>query len=225
MGWPSPADYNGAIQNPKAAFRDPKLKDCAVELKPGKPLPWPRAGANAIVYRLYNGSWSTAVRVFMNEPKADRQSRYQMVHAYLQQTKPKCMVEFRLRARRHPGQRPVAADPDHGVGRGQDAGRLVPRGGGAARQRGDQADGPRVDQADLRAPLARDRALRPPARQRHGRGRPAGAGRLRRDVRADDEHRRREGPGRLGERPARLPAPGPRRASSCRRPSTTSPPG
>ncbi len=94
MAWPSPADYNGVIQNPKAAFRDPRLKDCAVELKPGKPWPWPRAGANAIVYRLYNSSWSTAVRVFMNAPKADRQSRYQKVNDYLQQTKPKCMVEF-----------------------------------------------------------------------------------------------------------------------------------
>jgi hypothetical protein len=94
MSWPGPADYNGVIQNPKAAFRDPKLKDCAVELKPGKPWPWPRAGANAIVYRLYNGSWSTAVRVFMNEPRADRQARYQKVNAYLQQTRPRCMVEF-----------------------------------------------------------------------------------------------------------------------------------
>jgi hypothetical protein len=94
MGWPSPGDYNGAIQNPQAAFRDPKLKECAVELKRTMPLPWARSGANAIVYRLINGSWSIAVRVFMNAPKAERQSRYQKVHAYLQQTKPKCMVEF-----------------------------------------------------------------------------------------------------------------------------------
>ncbi len=94
MGWPSPGDYNGVIQNPKAAFRDPRLKDCAVELKRTMPLPWARAGANAIVYRLYNGSWSTAVRVFMNAPKAERQSRYQKVHEYLQQTRPKCMVGF-----------------------------------------------------------------------------------------------------------------------------------
>lgn len=94
MGWPSPGDYNGVIQNPKAAFRDPRLKECAVEMKPGKPWPWPRSGANAIVYRLYTNAWSTAVRVFMNAPKADRQSRYQKVNDYLQQTKPKCMVEF-----------------------------------------------------------------------------------------------------------------------------------
>jgi hypothetical protein len=94
MGWPGPADYNGAIQNPQAAFRDHRLKECAVELKPGKPWPWPRAGANAIVYRLQNGSWSTAVRVFMNAPRPERQARYQLVHAYLQQTKPKCAVDF-----------------------------------------------------------------------------------------------------------------------------------
>ena len=94
MGWPGPADYNEALQNPKAAFRDPRLKDCAVETRPGKPLPWPRAGANAIVYRLQNGAWSTAVRGFLAEPKPARQSRYQLVHSYLQKTKPKCTVDF-----------------------------------------------------------------------------------------------------------------------------------
>ena len=52
MGWPGPSDYNAVIQNPSTAFRDPRLKGCAVELKPGKPWPWPRSGANAIVYRL-----------------------------------------------------------------------------------------------------------------------------------------------------------------------------
>jgi hypothetical protein len=95
MGWPSPGDYNGAIQNPQAAFRDPRLKECAVELKPGKPWPWPRAGANAIVYRLSNGSGSTAVRVFMNAPKTDRQARYEMVGKYLLEKRPSCTVEFR----------------------------------------------------------------------------------------------------------------------------------
>ncbi len=95
MGWPSPGDYNGAIQNPQAAFRDPRLKTCLVELKPGKPWPWPRAGANAIVYRLLNGSGSTAVRVFMNAPKTDRQARYEMVGRYLLETKPRCTVGFR----------------------------------------------------------------------------------------------------------------------------------
>ncbi len=96
MGWPSPGDYNGAIQTPQAAFRDPKLKDCAVELKPSKsmPLPWARTGANAIVYRLYNGSGSTAVRVFLNAPKSERQARYEMVGAYLHQMKPRCTVDF-----------------------------------------------------------------------------------------------------------------------------------
>ena len=94
MGWPSPGDYNGAIQNPQAAFRDPKLKNCLVELKPGKPWPWPRAGANAIVYRLLNGSGSTALRIFMNAPKTDRQARYEMVGRYLFEKKPKCTVGF-----------------------------------------------------------------------------------------------------------------------------------
>jgi hypothetical protein len=94
MGWPGFSDYNSNIQNPRVAFRNPKLKDCAVQLKPGKPWPWPRAGANAIVYRLDNGSWSTAVRVFMNAPKDDRESHYRKVLAHLQKTRPRCMVDF-----------------------------------------------------------------------------------------------------------------------------------
>ena len=54
MGWPSPGDYNGAIQTPQAAFRDPKRRDCAVELMPSKsmPLPWARTGANAMEQRM-----------------------------------------------------------------------------------------------------------------------------------------------------------------------------
>ena len=95
MSWPSAADYQNAIQNPRAVFRDPRLKDCLPEMRPGKPWPWPRSGANAIVYRLYNGSWSTAVRGFYNQPRAEREARYQWVHAYLEETKPRCMVEFR----------------------------------------------------------------------------------------------------------------------------------
>ncbi len=96
MGWPSPGDFNGAIQTPQAAFRDPKLKECAVELKPSKsmPLPWARTGANAIVYRLFNGSGSIAVRVFLNAPKTERQARYEMVGEYLRRKKPRCTVDF-----------------------------------------------------------------------------------------------------------------------------------
>ncbi len=47
MGWPSASDYSGVIQNPKPAFRDPRLKECAVEIKGRIGMPWVRSGARA----------------------------------------------------------------------------------------------------------------------------------------------------------------------------------
>ncbi len=155
---------------PSGRFRDPWLKECVVELKPGKPWPWPRSGTHAIVYRLYKGSRSTAVRVFMSEPRTDRQSRYLEVHAYFDQTKPACMVEFKyepegilVNAQRLPI---LTMEWVEGKTLGIWFREAVERND----RPGDQADGSRVDQACRRAPLSLDRTWRPPARQRHGRG-------------------------------------------------------
>jgi hypothetical protein len=93
MDWPSIEDYRTAFQRPEQVFRDAKLQSCVPERnKMG--LPRGRAGGYAIVYRMSNASWSTAVRVFLNRPKPDRQKRYQMVHSYLEQTRPRCLVNF-----------------------------------------------------------------------------------------------------------------------------------
>jgi hypothetical protein len=93
MDWPSIENYRTALQRPEQVFRDTRLKSCAPERnKMG--LPRGRAGRYAIVYRMSNGSWSTAVRVFLRQPKADRQKRYSMVHGYLQQVRPRCLVDF-----------------------------------------------------------------------------------------------------------------------------------
>jgi hypothetical protein len=93
MVWPSIEDYRTAFQNPSQAFPDARLQCCVPERnKMG--LPRGRAGGYAIVYRMSNSSWSTAVRVFLHQPNVDRHKRYQMVHDYLQQTRPRCLVDF-----------------------------------------------------------------------------------------------------------------------------------
>src|SRR5262245_27405768 len=93
LDWPSIEDYRGAMQHPERVFRDPRLQACTTELNRMN-LPRGRAGGYAIVYRVTNSSWSTAVRVFINPPKPERQARYQMVHKYLEQVRPRCLVEF-----------------------------------------------------------------------------------------------------------------------------------
>src|SRR5262249_55107298 len=93
MAWPSPPDYNEAIQNPQHCFADP-------ELRQGKPavnalgLPWPRSGNNADVYKIVapNGKpW--AVKCFTREVHGLHE-RYQAVSDHLQQTPLPFMVRF-----------------------------------------------------------------------------------------------------------------------------------
>jgi hypothetical protein len=93
MAWPSPPDYNEAIQNPQHCFADPDLRG-------GKPalnalgLPWPRSGNNADVYKIVapNGKpW--AVKCFTREVHGLHE-RYQAVSDHLQQTSLPFMVRF-----------------------------------------------------------------------------------------------------------------------------------
>jgi len=82
MGWPTPQEYNEAIQNPLTAFEDP-------ELRGGKPLltplglPRPITGAFASVYQLATAKGRTvAVRCFLRE-FGDQQERYAAISAHL----------------------------------------------------------------------------------------------------------------------------------------------
>jgi hypothetical protein len=61
MTWPTPQEYNEAIQNPQFNFHDEELKAGIVELnKLG--LPQPSTGAFASVYRMKCGARNVAVR-------------------------------------------------------------------------------------------------------------------------------------------------------------------
>ncbi len=76
--WPTPQDYNEAVQQPQLCFSDPDLMKSRVELN-HLGLPRPMTGAFASVYRLSNiqgTSW--AVRCFL-EQRDDMKERYEAI--------------------------------------------------------------------------------------------------------------------------------------------------
>ncbi len=81
MPWPSPQDYNEAIQNPGLNCDDPDLRAATPDLTP---LGLPRAitGGFASVYRLRGGGRERAVRCFLRE-FADQQQRYAAIGRHL----------------------------------------------------------------------------------------------------------------------------------------------
>ncbi len=92
MPWPTPQDYNEAIQNPKLSFDDP-------ELKAGQPehnalgLPRPITGGFASVYRMHCGQRDWAVRCFLRE-FTDQQQRYTLISQHLATVKLPYVVGF-----------------------------------------------------------------------------------------------------------------------------------
>ncbi len=81
MPWPSPTDYNEAVQNPRLGFADPELKLGQPEFTPlGTPRPY--SGAFATVYKMQCGSRTWAVRCF-NREFHDQQERYEAIGAHL----------------------------------------------------------------------------------------------------------------------------------------------
>src|SRR5579871_341352 len=81
MSWPTPQDYNEAIQNPALNLADPELKAGTPELTP-LGLPRPITGGFASVYRMRCGSRDWAVRCFLREV-ADQQKRYAAISRHL----------------------------------------------------------------------------------------------------------------------------------------------
>ncbi len=81
MGWPSPQDYNEALQNPRINFRDADLKAGSPELN-SLGLPNPRSGSFATVYRVELGIRRFAVKCF-TKPVPDQEMRYRAIGAHL----------------------------------------------------------------------------------------------------------------------------------------------
>ncbi|HZT96795.1 MAG TPA: hypothetical protein VFB34_08155 [Chloroflexota bacterium] len=79
--WPSPQDYNEAIQTPASSFLDPQLRRSLPETT-STGLPKPITGNFASVYRLVDGSTSTAVRCFFRDVP-DARDRYAAISTHL----------------------------------------------------------------------------------------------------------------------------------------------
>ena len=78
--WPTPQDYNEAVQQPQTCFSDVELRRSRVELN-HLGLPRPMTGAFASVYRLSNLSGTSwAVRCFL-EHREDMKERYKAIKA------------------------------------------------------------------------------------------------------------------------------------------------
>lgn len=92
MSWPTPQDYNEAIQNPKLCFDDPELKAGQPELN-ALGLPRPICGGFASVYRMHCGQRDWAVRCFLRE-FTDQQQRYAAISHHLAAVKLPYIVGF-----------------------------------------------------------------------------------------------------------------------------------
>ena len=92
MTWPTPQDYNEAVQNPRTSFRDAQLRDASPELTI-LGLPRPVTGNFASVYRMTANSGPLAVRCFFRE-FADIQQRYSAISAHLASSKLPYTVGF-----------------------------------------------------------------------------------------------------------------------------------
>ena len=79
--WPTPQDYNEAIQNPSYTFSDPELQTGSCEIT-SLGLPKPITGNFASVYRLHCHGRDWAVRCFWRE-LSDMQLRYRAISAHL----------------------------------------------------------------------------------------------------------------------------------------------
>jgi predicted flap endonuclease-1-like 5' DNA nuclease len=92
MSWPTPQDYNEAIQNPRTCFGDEELRAGTPELTP-LGLPKPISGAFASVYQMNCAKGRWAVRCFLREV-SDHQARYQAISEHLQKVKLPSTVGF-----------------------------------------------------------------------------------------------------------------------------------
>jgi WD40 repeat protein len=82
VNWPSPNDYQEAIQSPRVCFKMPDLKAGTVVCT-NLGLPRVASGNFASVYKITNGSQAWAVRCFLRQV-SDQQRRYSLLSNHLQ---------------------------------------------------------------------------------------------------------------------------------------------
>ncbi len=99
MSWPLASHFSTMLQNPRVAFRDSRLQKAVIEKnEQNQPRPW--AGAFAVVYKGVDPDTQApyAVRIFTTE-SPERRERYDLISAYLQGRRLKCLVDFEYRDR------------------------------------------------------------------------------------------------------------------------------
>ena len=97
MAWPTPQEYNEAIQNPRTAFVDAELRAGQPVLTP-LGLPRPITGNFASVYQMVCANQRVwAVRCFLRD-FADHQDRSAAISGHLARTQLPYMVDFTFRA-------------------------------------------------------------------------------------------------------------------------------
>ncbi|MDZ4834106.1 MAG: hypothetical protein SGJ27_10050 [Candidatus Melainabacteria bacterium] len=79
--WPTPQEFNEAIQTPQLCFSDADLKNTRILLNP-LGLPKSATGAFASVYKATNGSTSWAVRCFLSN-RPEMSARYQHISDFV----------------------------------------------------------------------------------------------------------------------------------------------
>lgn len=92
MTWPTPQEYNEAIQNPEICFKDTDLERGEIELTP-MGIPRSITGAFASVYKVSTKSGDWAVRCFLTD-RPDQKERYQAISKYVLMDNLKYTVEF-----------------------------------------------------------------------------------------------------------------------------------
>lgn len=82
VSWPSPQDYNEAVQNLEHSMIDVELKESQAELN-ALGLPKPSTGSFATVYKLTGKSQEWALRCFLHN-RADQHERYKLISEHLE---------------------------------------------------------------------------------------------------------------------------------------------
>ncbi len=90
--WPTPQDYNEAIQNPQVNLRDPSLRN-SVAASSSLGLPRPVSGAFASVYQMNTAEKSWAIRCFLRNVQ-DQGYRYREIARQIADAKLRCLVDF-----------------------------------------------------------------------------------------------------------------------------------
>jgi len=92
INWPSPLEYNEAVQNPLVTFTDPDLQRGEPELNQ-LGLPKPATGNFATVYKMICSQGNWAVRCFLKSAY-DQELRYSRIAQHLEKSKLSCAVGF-----------------------------------------------------------------------------------------------------------------------------------